>query len=154
MTQSSLLPHGSLTASRTVRAPRLTVFDAWTQLEHRRGWFAGPGWTEIARSLDLRVGGGELAHGCFENGTETVYTSRFHLIEPGRRLVYDFDMQVAGNLFSVSLAGVDFEDAGDATILTYAEQGFFLGTDYGAEARLQGTNWLLDQFTGYLARIV
>jgi len=46
----------------------------------------------------------------FEDGTETIYTARFHLIVPNVRLIYAFDMQVGGKLFSVSLAGVEFEE--------------------------------------------
>jgi hypothetical protein len=54
-------------------------------------------------------GGSEIAHGRFENGVGTIYTSRFHLIEPNAHLIYAFDMQVNGKLFSVSLACVEFE---------------------------------------------
>ena len=59
-------------------------------------------------------------------------------------------MQVGGQPFSVSLAGVEFAERSAATELTYTEQGFFLAGDYGAEARLAGTNGLLDQFASYL----
>jgi hypothetical protein len=55
-----------------------------------------------------KINGQEIAHGRFEDGTETIYIARFHLIDPNVRLIYAFDMHVAGKLFSVSLAGVDF----------------------------------------------
>jgi uncharacterized protein YndB with AHSA1/START domain len=145
--------HGTLSITRHIDAPRDLVYDAWTKVEHRRHWFVGPSWTEIERSVDLRVGGREIAHGRFENGIETIYTARFHLIDPSVRLIYAFDMQVAGKQFSVSLAGVEFEDAAPATRLTYTEHGFFLAGDYGAESRTKGTNGLLDQFTSYLGTL-
>jgi uncharacterized protein YndB with AHSA1/START domain len=90
------MKHGTLSITRTINAPRELVFEAWTQLEHRKHWFRGPAWTEIERSLDFRVGGKEIAHGRFANGIETIYTARFHFIEPNVRLIYAFDMNVAG----------------------------------------------------------
>jgi len=142
--------HGTLSITRHINAPRELVYEAWTKLEHRRHWFVGPAWTEIERSVDLKVNGREIAHGRFENGIETIYTARFHLIDPNVRLIYAFDMQVGGKLFSVSLAGVELEDAPTATKLTYTEHGFFLAGEYGAESRTKGTNGLLDQFASYL----
>jgi hypothetical protein len=68
------------------------------------------------------------------------------------RLVYAFDMQVGGTLFSVSLAGVEFQEENPgATGLTYTEQAFFFDREYGAESRLKGTNGLLDQFEAYVS---
>ena len=110
----------------------------------------GPAWTEIERSVDLKVNGQEIAHGRFQDGTETIYTARFHLIDPNVRLIYAFTMHVAGKLFSVSLAGVEFEEKSTATELTYTEQAFFLAGDYGTEGRTKGTNGLLDQFESYV----
>jgi uncharacterized protein YndB with AHSA1/START domain len=144
------MKHGTLSITRRINAPRELVYEAWTKLEDRRHWFVGPAWTEIERSLDLRVNGQEIAHGRFENGTETIYTARFHLIDPNVRLIYAFDMHVAGKLFSVSLAGVEFEGKSTATELTYTELAFFFGGEYGTESRLAGTNGLLDQFASYL----
>jgi len=98
------MKHGAFSITRQVDAPRESVYEAWTKIEHRRHRFVGPAWTEIERSLDLKVTGQEIAHGCFEDGTETIYTARFHLIDPNVRLIYAFDMHVGGKLFPVSLA--------------------------------------------------
>jgi len=151
VSEHDLMKHGALSVTRRINAPRQLVYEAWTQLEHRKHWFAGPAWTEIERSVDLRVGGKEIAHGRFENGTETIYTARFHLIEPNARLVYAFDMQVGGKHFSVSLAGVEFQGNSGATELNYTEQAFFFDGEYGADSRLKGTNGLLDQFEAYVS---
>lgn len=98
------------------------------------------------------MGGKEIAHGRFENGTESIYTARFQLIEPNARLIYAFDMHVGGTHFSVSLAGVEFQEASGATELTYTEQAFFLlDGEYGADSRLKCTNGLLDQFEAYVS---
>ncbi|MCO5216745.1 MAG: SRPBCC domain-containing protein [Thermomicrobiales bacterium] len=142
--------HGTLTATRTLPVDQRTAFDAWVQLEHRRRWFAGPGWTEIERAQDLRVGGSELAHGIFPDGTETIYRARYHRIDDGLRLIYDFDMTVAGRPFSVSLASVEFVPDPEGTMITYIEQGIFFAPDYDAVSRSRGTEGLLDQFAAYV----
>lgn len=147
------MKYGALSETREINASCSLVYDAWTQLEHRKHWFVGPGWTEIERSIDLRVGGREIAHGRFENGIETIYSAQFHLIEPGARLIYAFDMHVAGKFFSVSLAGVEFLEASGVTLLTYTEQAFFLEGEYDAEARQQGTNGLLEQFAAHVSKL-
>lgn len=113
----------------------------------------GPAWTEIERGVDLRVGGREIAHGRFASGIETIYTAHFHLIEPNVRLIYAFDMHVAGDHFSVSLAGVEFEDVSGRTELTYTEQAFFLVGEYDADGRSEGTSGLLDQFTAHVSTL-
>jgi uncharacterized protein YndB with AHSA1/START domain len=147
------MKHGTVEASRRIDAPRGLVYEAWTQLDHRREWFVGPGWTEIERSLDLEVGGQELAHGRLGNGIETIYTARFHLIESTVRLVYAFDMHVAGEHFSVSLAGVEFEDVPGGTRLTYTEDAFFLIAGYDVDERAEGTSALLENFTAHVATL-
>jgi uncharacterized protein YndB with AHSA1/START domain len=147
------MKHGTIAASRRIEAPRQLVYEAWTELEHRRQWFAGPEWTEIERSLDLSVGGREIAHGRIGPGIETIYTAHFHLIEPNVRLVYDFDMHVAGDHFSVSLAGVEFKDASGGTELSYTELAFFLVGGYDADERTEGTNVLMEQFMAHVAAL-
>ena len=151
MNEHEPMKHGSLSLTRQMNAPREKVYEAWTKLEHRKHWFVGPAWTEINRSLELKINGIEIAHGCFADGTETIYTARFHLIEPNIRLIYAFDMQVGGKLFSVSLAGVEFKSKSTGTELTYTEQGLFLIGEYNAESRTAGTNGLLSQFSSYVA---
>ena len=150
MNEHTPMTHGTLAITRQINAPRELVYEAWTKIEHRKHWFVGPAWSEIERSVDLKVDGQEIAHGRLEDGTETIYTARFHLIDPNVRLIYAFDMHLRGKLFSVSLAGVEFEDTSTATELTYTEQAFFLDGEYGIEPRIEGTNGLLDQFASYL----
>ena len=67
--------------------------------------------------------------------------------------MYAFDMHVAGEHFSVSLAGVEFDDTDDGTLLTYTEQAFFFAGDYDEQGRSSGTEFLLGEFTGYLASL-
>lgn len=145
--------YGMLTGTRTLPVDQRTAFDAWVLLDHRRSWFAGPGWTEIERAQDLRVGGSEFAHGVFPDGTETIYRARYHRIDDGHRLIYDFDMTVGGQPFSVSLASVEFTTGSDGTVITSTEQGIFFAPDYDAESRARGTEGLLDQYVAYVNKL-
>ena len=154
MNEHQPLKHGVFSLKRQIKAARELVYSAWTDIEHRKHWFVGPGnWQLIERSVDLRVGGKEIAHGRMEDGTETIYTARFHLIIPNTQLIYAFDMHVEGKHFSVSLAGVEFEESSTGTVMTYTEQAFYFDKEYGTEGRIEGTNGLLDQFTTYLGSI-
>src|SRR5262252_6606890 len=63
MNEHTPMKHGTLSLARRIDPPREVVYEAWTALEHRRHWFVGPSWTEIHRSVDLRVDGREIAHG-------------------------------------------------------------------------------------------
>lgn len=150
MSISDVLPHGTIVVTRELSFPVEEVFRAWTQLDARRQWFAGPEWQEIDRELDLRVGGGEVAHGRFPNGIETYYKSTFYQIRRPHQLIYAFDMKVGGEPHSVSLAGVNFDKIEGGTRIAYVEQAFFLTADYGEEGRLAGTNFLLDRLADYL----
>lgn len=154
MRNENSMVHGSLSLSRFIRAPRERVFDAWTQLRHRQQWFRGPdGWVDVRRSLDLREGGTELAHGRFDSGIESIYEARFHHVEPGVRLIYAFDMTVDGKPFSVSLAGVSFDERGDGTELVYTEHMFSLSPGYGIDERMAGTEALLERFVSYVEQM-
>lgn len=151
---AQVINEGTVIARRRIEAPRPLVYEAWTQLDHRRQWFKGPRQTELARSLDLRVGGTEVAHGRFDDtGIESIYTARFHLIEPLVRLIYAFDMHVAGEHFSVSLTQVDFADAPGGTDLTYTEHGFYLRDATDVEGRAEGTEILMEQLTAYVTAL-
>jgi|SRR5947207_9815028 len=105
LTASDLASFGSANAS--------TYLDVRKLLKQNSGVRIGSDkvHTKLLDTQPSERGGKEIAHGRFESGIETVYAARFHLIEPNVRLIYAFDTYVAGDHFSVSLAGVEFEDA-------------------------------------------
>lgn len=146
------IEHATMVEVRTIKARRATVWAAWTEAEHRRSWFGGPGMVELERSLDFRVGGTEILHGSFPGGGESRYIARFHLIEPEARLVYDFDMVVRGEPYSMSLAGVTFRDVPEGTEMTYVEQIMMVSPASDMADRRRGTAMIVDQFAGYLAQ--
>lgn len=150
-----LVTHGSFTLERTYEASPAQVFAAWADPDLKARWFIGPDdWMPVRRELDLRVGGQELLHGRFaKSGRETLFTARYHDIVAEERLVYVYDMRLAGRLHSTSLATVEMRLQGSRTQLIFTEQVAFLdGTDgpEGTASRERGTAAHLDRLGRHL----
>lgn len=150
------LAHGVFTIERAYPAKPARVFAAWADPEVKARWFIGPeNWKLMRRELDFRVGGEELLHGRFDVN-ETLFTARYHAIEPGVRIVYIYDMHLGpkhASHHSVSLATVDFLAADSGTKLVFSESVVFLDGTKAAEgtaSRERGTAAHLDRITQYL----
>jgi len=138
------LYHGTFTLKRVWAASPTRVFEAWSNPELKAQWFTGPPqrWTLLRRAMDFRVGGTEVLEGRFEeSGTVTRYEARFHVIEPGRRLVYDYDLHRAGSFHSVTLSSLELEAEGAGTRVAYTEQIVFLDGKDGTADRRHGTEF-------------
>ena len=155
MTQAGKTAHGQFTIQREYASSPARVYAAWADPVQKARWFVGPDdWQLIERRLDLRVGGEEVLHGRFaENGRETLFRARYHLVEPNARLVYVYDMNVGPSHHSVSLATVEFLPRGDATTLRFTEQVVFVdGTPAGegTPSRERGTAAHIDRMATLL----
>lgn len=145
------LIYGQFTIERILAATPARVFEAWTRPEVKARWLVGPeGWTEIDRVLDVRIGGTERAHGRFPNGIETIYEARYYDVVPDRRLLFTFDMVVAGRHYSLSLASVEIEPHGDGSRLVFTEHAAFLTGSDETESRRHGTAGLIEQLVAIL----
>jgi len=147
--------HGDFTINRIYDAVPADVWDAWSDPALKARWFIGPeGWRQIERALDVRVGATEILHGRFaDSGLETLFTARYHLVEPQSRLVYVYDMHLNGRHHSVSIATVEFLGDPRGTRLSFTEQVAFVdGTDghEGTLSRKRGTAAHLDRIAGVL----
>ena len=147
--------HGDFSINRVYDAAPTDVYAAWTDLDTKARWFIGPeGWSLVERSLDVSVGGKEILHGRFAaNGVETLFTARYHLVEPGARLVYVYDMHLGGRHHSVSVATVEFIGDPEGTRLRFTEQVTFVdGTDGrdGTLSRKRGTSAQLERVASVL----
>ena len=141
------------TIERHFRQTPAQAFLAFADPELKQRWFAIPGsWTESERANDFRVGGGELAAGRDGRGVHHLFRSRIHDIVDGERIVYAYDMVIDGQLFSVSLATIEFHQLDDGgTHLIFTEHGaFFDGLEDPAD-REHGTGLLLDRLEAFLA---
>lgn len=134
--------HGTFTLRRNWRTTPARVFAAWADVEFKAKWFPGltEGWTLIRRELDFRPGGREILEGRFHaTGKTALYEARFHLIEPNRRLIYDYDLRHGDMFHSVTLSSLEIEPEGAGVRVAYTEQIVFLDGKDGVEGRKNGT---------------
>jgi len=148
---SGAVQHGSFTIERNFDAPVATVFRAWADRNAKARWFVGPaGWKEEIRDQDFRVGGHDRLKGTHPSGIVSDFQAEYRDIVPNKRIVYVYDMHVAGRKISVSLATITFEASGRGTRMTLTEQGAFLDGYDDAGGRERGTNQLMDQLAASL----
>jgi uncharacterized protein YndB with AHSA1/START domain len=145
--------HGTFAIKRVWAAKPQRIFSAWADPTMKAQWFHGPPnkWSEVRRSMDFRVGGLEVAEGRFnDSGMTTLFEGRYHLIEPGHRLVYVYDLRLSGELHSVTLSSLDLEPDGDRTRVTYTEQIVFMDGQDGIEMRRDGTEGQFERIESML----
>jgi uncharacterized protein YndB with AHSA1/START domain len=129
------------------------VFGAWADAAAKDVWMDDPDFTSDGSDLemDFRVGGRERFSGLTPAGTPYSYDALYYDIVPDCRIVYCYEMYSGDDRMSVSLATVEFVADQDGTKLTYTEQGAFLDGIDKPEGREEGTAWMLDNLTKYLA---
>ncbi len=126
---------------RTFGAPPEDVFDAWTNPEVlRRWWAARPNMTSPGCDVDLRVGGSYvLRMRDEETGELHVVGGEYREVERPRRLVYTWAWQGDGgpNPGHVSVVTVDFHGDGERTTVVLEHSGL---PDEGSRRR-HGEGW-------------
>lgn len=154
--------------SRVFDAPRERVWQAWTEAERLKQWFAPKGFSMSSCKLDLRVGG--LFHYCLRTPDGQDMWGRWVIreIAKPRKLVFvvSFSDEKAGitvHPMSPSwpremLSTVEFEDQGPKTKITVrwapidateAERKTF---EDGRDGMTQGWTGTLDYLVDYLAK--
>ena len=152
---SPITTYGDFSINRVYDAPPAEVWAAWSDPAKRAIWFVGPdGWSALERSVDLRVGGAETLRGrVVATGADTLFSARYHVVEPAARVVYTCDMHVAGRHHSVSIATLEFIGDPEGTRLRFTEQLAFVdATDgrSGAIARKRATSAQLERLAAVL----
>jgi uncharacterized protein YndB with AHSA1/START domain len=107
---------------RSFNAPRERVFDAWTEPEVlRRWWAAGADWDTPHAEVDLREGGRyRLSMRNPENGETHTVGGEYVEVSPPERLVYTWAWE--GGDSPESRVTVDFaEDSGRTTVVVLHE---------------------------------
>lgn len=151
------IKHDSFVVERILNYDPAVLYRAWTVPEAKARWFNGPHdkWTELAREMDVRVGGRERVVGKFVDGSESRFEALYFDIVPERRLVYTYDMFFQGKKLSVSLASVEFvalgKDNRQGTKLIVTEQHAFLDGYEDSGNRERGTLGLIDNLGVALA---
>jgi uncharacterized protein YndB with AHSA1/START domain len=129
------------------------VFGAWADAAAKAVWMDDPDLSSDGSEveMDFRVGGHERFSGLTPEGTSYSYDALYYDIVPDCRIVYCYEMYAGDDRTSVSLATVEIVPDQDGTKLTYTEQGAYLDGIDKPEAREEGTAWMLDNLTKYLA---
>ena len=137
--------HATFVIERTYPVPVERVWHALSDNKARDQWFsASPDFITREKSHDFRVGGLGTEEGQWKDGPQTKYLSIYTNIVDLQRIVFTYDIWVAGGHLSTSLTTIALEPEGDGTRLTYTEQAVhFDGLD-SVEGREEGTAGILD----------
>jgi uncharacterized protein YndB with AHSA1/START domain len=131
-----------LRLERSFKAPPEEVFDAWTNPEVlRRWWAAGADWHESGAEVDLRVGGRyRLSMQDPESGDVHVVGGTYRVVERPERLVYSWLWEDGdGHKSEVS---VRFQPDGDGTTVVLEHSA--LGSVESAERHRHGWEACID----------
>ena len=118
-----------LELSHRYTAPRDDVFDAWTNPEVlRRWWAAAPTWATPLAEVDAREGGGYRLSMRTDTGEVHTVGGEFTEVRAPERLAYTWaweegpEAAMAGS--ESTLVIVDFHEDGDGTLVTLTHSGF------------------------------
>ncbi len=151
-TTSTSVVHATFVVERTLDAPVDRVWDAFADPEQHARWFGSDaGFTETESSDDFRVGGQAVQDGQWHDGPTSRYVATYTDIVEQQRIVSTYDMWVAGEHFSTSLATTQLEAVDGGTRLTYTEQGAFLDGKEDGSQREAGFQGIFDALEAYLA---
>lgn len=130
----------TLRLERRFDAPPEAVFDAWTNPEVlRRWWAAGPDWDTPAAEVDLRPGGGyRLSMRNPETGDVHTVAGEYREVRRPEHLTYTWAWQgMDGDDGRESLVAVDFVSDGEGTSVVLTHTGL---ADEGSKER-HGHGW-------------
>jgi uncharacterized protein YndB with AHSA1/START domain len=132
--------------------PPATVFQAWASPKSKTAWFTNdsPGWTKSVHTMDFRVGGREYLSVAPASGETHEMSAVYHDIVPNERIVWSFEMRIAGAPLSVSVSSVELSPSSTGTKLVLTEQILCLDSDPDLTPRVKGTESLLSLLEQYL----
>lgn len=143
MTDAATESH-TLRIERTFDAPANSVFDAWTNPEViRRWWAAGADWETPAAEVDLRVGGRIRVTMRSAGGDEYSGGGEYTEVSRPERLAFTWTWEASEDSPSRgSLIEIDFTEAEGATTVVLTHGG--LGTEESKVSHTEGWNLCLD----------
>jgi uncharacterized protein YndB with AHSA1/START domain len=133
----------TLNLRRTFKAPRETVFRAWTDPEELKKWWGPEGYATPSAEVELRVGGKyRLGMRKLPDG-EIFYLSGFYReVRPPDRLVYTWRWEAEPDM-GETLVTVEFREAGDSTEVVLTHE--FFPTEKARNEHDRGWNGCLDR---------
>lgn len=152
MTASSVA-HTTFVIERDLPANPRHAFRFWSEPELKARWNdCHPDWTVLEDSFDFSVGGIETKRWRMPDGAELTFRADYFDIVAGQRIIYGFEMSLAGKRVSASLATIELLPDGTRTRMMFTEQLAFLGTADAMAARISGTGTGFDRLVEVLAR--
>ncbi len=144
--------HATFTVERELAHPPARVFGAFAGQAAKARWFVGPDDSASTdHALDFRDGGTEHLATRLPDGRLVTFDATYRDIVPDERIIYAYEMHIAGRRISVSLACIELRPIAGGTHLTVREHGIYLdGLDQVAD-RERGTRELLDKLEASLA---
>lgn len=148
--------HSTFTLERSYPKPPEVVFDAFADPEKKRRWFFESDSNELlSHSLDFKIGGYETATMKFHTGPIAGKTLTNQIIyediEPSRRIVIAYRMDLDGRTFSVSLATLEILPSEAGSTIFFTHQGVYLEGADGPEMRKDGWEHLFGKLAKELA---
>lgn len=106
-----------LILTRSFKASRSKVFQAWTEPEElKKWWLLGQGWRLNIVEVDLRVGGKyRIGLVSTQQGVTHEVSGIFQEVSPPERLVYTWTTKDPGSTGDNSLVTVEFREKGSST---------------------------------------
>lgn len=101
--------------TRTLRAPRALVFEAWSDPKHLEHWYGPRGFVTRTISMDFRVGGHWKFTMTGPDGTVFPNTVVYKEITPVERMVHDHGDWQTFDLFE---ATITFTETAGGTLIT------------------------------------
>jgi uncharacterized protein YndB with AHSA1/START domain len=142
----------SVRVQRRFAAPRERVFDAWTNPDVLRDWWAAmPTMSPGEIDVDLRAGGRYRMQMVTDSGEIHTVVGEYTEIDRPARIAYTWTWEsnedaMAGS--SATLVEVDFAEDGDGTLVTLTHSGF--GNAEIAGMHEHGWNGTFEQLAAYL----
>lgn len=136
--------------SRTIGAPRGTVFEAWTDPEILKQWHAPGDYTVAFAEADVRVGG-RYRISMQPPGKDIVrtVTGEYKEVVPNERLVYTWTWEEDIDEVGETLVTVEFRDRGESTELLVRHER--LRTEVGRTRHREGWLGTLSNLEAYFA---
>jgi uncharacterized protein YndB with AHSA1/START domain len=139
--------HTSFVIERILPGRPAHAFRFWSEPALKARWNeCHADWRVLEDRCDFRVGGLEAKRWRTPDGAEQTFHAHYLDILAPRRIVYAYEMSLAGTRLSASLVTIVLETEGERSRMTYTEQVAMLSGGEAARAqRLAGTEQGLDR---------
>lgn len=153
-TATPAVVHSTFDIERVYPTTPAKVFHAFTDMATKRRWFGeAEGCVIDDYQMDFRTGGREFWGFRFGDGPAMTNETLYQDIIPDERMVFTYKMTIGGAILSASLVTITLKPDLKGTLLTYVEQGAYMGGNPDeAKMRLEGCRDLFERLAKELAR--